>query len=367
MPDAGTPAPGRSARRSSSRAAGTRLIYQQRPRTLPQAHQAGRPAAAVSRCRPAGPRSAPHLRGHDAARLVRRRRRRRRAAAAAVHLARARRPVRHLLVSAGRPGAARPGRGAPRARSSASDRARPDPGGVLHRAADRPAARQPAHRRRLPRHLPAAARASPQHAHRQAAVAARPRRPRRRPDRRVPRPPRTRPRQQRREPATPGSPRSTRCSATRRCATPSTPRSSAACSQSPPNAPTARSSRTSPEEIDALLAAPDRATWTGRRDHALLAVAIQTGLRVSELTGLNCARRPLRRRPARQLPGKGRKQRVTPLTRTTVAVLREWLQERDDQPDQPLFPTSRGRRLSRDAVALLLAKHTTAAAPAAPP
>jgi integrase/recombinase XerD len=112
-------------------------------------------------------------------------------------------------------------------------------------------------------------------------------------------------------------------------------------------------------EVDALLAAPDRARWIGRRDHALLTVAIQTGLRVTELTNLRRHDVHLGTGAHVQAFGKGRRQRATPLTRQTVAVLRDWLNERDGQPQQPLFTTSRGRALSRDAVALLLNKHAT--------
>jgi integrase/recombinase XerD len=115
------------------------------------------------------------------------------------------------------------------------------------------------------------------------------------------------------------------------------------------------------EEIDALLAAPDRGRWTGRRDHALLLTMIQTGLRVSELTGLNCADITLTSGPHMHCHGKGRKERVTPLTLQTGAVLRVWRHERAGNPDDPLFPTSRGGCLSRDAVAWLLAKHVTTA------
>jgi integrase/recombinase XerD len=119
-------------------------------------------------------------------------------------------------------------------------------------------------------------------------------------------------------------------------------------------------------EIDALLAAPDRTTWTGRRDHAMLLTAIQTGLRASELTGLNCGDLHLAAGPHVSCRGKGRKQRITPLTQITVAVLRVWLSERDDQPDQPLFPTSRGMRLSRDGLERRLTKHASAAAQRCP-
>ncbi|MCA1701083.1 MAG: site-specific integrase [Actinobacteria bacterium] len=121
-----------------------------------------------------------------------------------------------------------------------------------------------------------------------------------------------------------------------------------------------------PEEVDALLAAPDRARWIGRRDQALLTVAIQTGLRVTELTGLRCQDAHLGTGAHVQVTGKGRKQRATPLTSQTVAVLRAWLKERTGQPDQPLFPTSLGRALSRDAIALMVAKHTTVAGRSCP-
>ena len=89
---------------------------------------------------------------------------------------------------------------------------------------------------------------------------------------------------------------------------------------------------------------------------------LQTGLRVSELTGLNCADITLTRGPHLHCHGKGRKQRITPLTPQTAQVLRVWRQERAGNPDDPLFPTSRGGRLSRDAVAWLLAKHVATAA-----
>src|SRR6266550_3991471 len=115
------------------------------------------------------------------------------------------------------------------------------------------------------------------------------------------------------------------------------------------------------EEIDALLAAPDASRWIGRRDRALLLVAIQTGLRVSELTGLRCRDVHLGHGAHIRCLGKGRKQRCTPLTGQTVAVLQTWLRERQGQPDDPLFPTSRGRSLSRDAVAWLLTKHAATA------
>jgi site-specific recombinase XerD len=115
-------------------------------------------------------------------------------------------------------------------------------------------------------------------------------------------------------------------------------------------------------EIDALFAAPDRTTWEGRRDHALLVVAIQTGLRVSELLGLNCGNLQLGPGAHLLCHGKGRKERATPLTAPTVAVLRVWLDERSGRPNDPLFPTRTGRRLSRDAVERRVSKHAAVAA-----
>jgi site-specific recombinase XerD len=116
------------------------------------------------------------------------------------------------------------------------------------------------------------------------------------------------------------------------------------------------------DEIDALLGAPDRATWTGRRDHALLLLAIQTGLRASEITTLNITDVQLDGAAHVTCVGKGRKQRITPLTRTTAAVLRVWLDERAGNPGDPLFPTIRGRRLSRDGLERRLAIHLAHAA-----
>jgi integrase/recombinase XerD len=117
-----------------------------------------------------------------------------------------------------------------------------------------------------------------------------------------------------------------------------------------------------PQEVDALLAAPDRLTWAGRRDHALLALAIQTGLRASELTGLNCGDVHTTTGAHVSCRGKGRKQRITPLTATTAAVLDVWLQERAGQAEDPLFPTIRGGRLSHDGLERRIAKYAHIAA-----
>jgi site-specific recombinase XerD len=115
------------------------------------------------------------------------------------------------------------------------------------------------------------------------------------------------------------------------------------------------------EQIEALLAAPDQTHWTGRRDHAVLLVLTQTGLRVSELTGLAVQDVQLGTGAHVFCRGKGRKERATPLTSQTVEVLRSWLAERRGHGHDPLFPTRRGGPLSRDAVERLVAKHTATA------
>ena len=116
-----------------------------------------------------------------------------------------------------------------------------------------------------------------------------------------------------------------------------------------------------PAEVDALLAAPDRERWEGRRDHALIATAVQTGLRLSELTGLRCGDVQLGAGAHVRCTGKGRKQRCVPLTAGTAAIVRAWLKERGGLRDDPLFPTRTGRRLSDDAVEARIALHKTAA------
>jgi integrase/recombinase XerD len=119
-------------------------------------------------------------------------------------------------------------------------------------------------------------------------------------------------------------------------------------------------------EIDAIAAACDPATWTGRRDRTLIVLAAQTGLRVSEITGLRCADVHLGVGAHVACSGKGRKQRITPLTSGTVAAIKAWMAERAGQAADPLFPTSTGRALSRDAIEHRLALHVTAAATACP-
>jgi integrase/recombinase XerD len=119
-------------------------------------------------------------------------------------------------------------------------------------------------------------------------------------------------------------------------------------------------------ETDALLAAPDQSTRTGRRDHAMLATALQTGLRASELVSLSVNDVHLGTGAHVSCLGKGRKQRITPLTASTVTVLKNWLQEHAGLPAGPLFPARTGTPLSRDALERRLAKHAAAAAKACP-
>jgi integrase/recombinase XerD len=119
-------------------------------------------------------------------------------------------------------------------------------------------------------------------------------------------------------------------------------------------------------EIKALLTAPDRTTWLGRRDHALLTLLIQTGVRVSELTGLRICDIHLGTGAHIRITGKGRKKRATPLTGETVKVMRQWLTERHGQPADPLFPTRQGQPLSRHTVGALVSRHAATAAASCP-
>jgi integrase/recombinase XerD len=119
-------------------------------------------------------------------------------------------------------------------------------------------------------------------------------------------------------------------------------------------------------EMEALLAAPNRTSWSGRRDHVLLTVALRTGLRLSELTGLRCQDVELDTGAHLKCLGKGRKRRDTPLDRPTVLLLRAWLNERAGEPDDPLFPSRQGGRMSADAVQRLVAKHVAVARASCP-
>jgi integrase/recombinase XerD len=115
-------------------------------------------------------------------------------------------------------------------------------------------------------------------------------------------------------------------------------------------------------EVEALLAAPDRATWGGRRDYSLLLTAAQTGLRVSELIGLRCEDVALGTGGSVRCRGKGRKERSTPLRKDLLVALRAWLRERAAGPADSLFPNARGGPLSRDGVEYLLGRHAATAA-----
>jgi integrase/recombinase XerD len=115
-------------------------------------------------------------------------------------------------------------------------------------------------------------------------------------------------------------------------------------------------------EIDALLAALDRTTWLGRRDHTLILTMITTGLRVSELAALRITNVTLNTTARVHVIGKGRKERSTPLKAETAKALHDWLHEREGAPADPVFPARHGQPLSHDAISKLLAKHTTRAA-----
>jgi site-specific recombinase XerD len=119
-------------------------------------------------------------------------------------------------------------------------------------------------------------------------------------------------------------------------------------------------------EMDAVIAAPDRNTWIGRRDHAILSLALQTGLRVSEITGLRRSDLVLGTGAYIRCEGKGRKQRCTPLRQQVTKVLSVWLKERAGLDEDPLFPTMRGTRLSRDAIEQMLHKYVHVAAKSCP-
>lgn len=115
------------------------------------------------------------------------------------------------------------------------------------------------------------------------------------------------------------------------------------------------------QEIEALIAAPDPSTWFGRRDHALLMLASQTGLRVSELINLTSGNVFLGTGAHVRCVGKGRKERSTPLRKDSVKAMRAWLQERKADEADPVFVSVRGNRLSRDAVEQIVRKHVASA------
>jgi len=119
-------------------------------------------------------------------------------------------------------------------------------------------------------------------------------------------------------------------------------------------------------EIEALLAAPDQTTWSGRRDHVLLRLAIQTGLRLSEIISLRYANVQLGQAAHVRCHGKGRKERCTPLTKQTATTLETWLRERGGSADDAIFPNARGGSLSPDGVQYMLAKHVAVAQQSCP-
>lgn len=119
-------------------------------------------------------------------------------------------------------------------------------------------------------------------------------------------------------------------------------------------------------EVDALLAAPDLMTWGGRRDRAMLLIAAQAGLRVSELVGLRVGDIHVGRGAHVRCRGKGRKERCTPLRAEAVQVLKAWTKEQAAAPTDPLFPSSRGGFMSTDAVAHSLKGHIARAQQACP-
>jgi site-specific recombinase XerD len=116
-----------------------------------------------------------------------------------------------------------------------------------------------------------------------------------------------------------------------------------------------------PREIEALLASPDAGSRIGRRDRTLLLVAIQTGLRVSELASLRCEDVELGAGAHVRCIGKGRRERCTPLRRDARSTLAAWMRERSGRPEDPLFPTTRGNHLSRDAVERIVRKYAAEA------
>jgi len=115
------------------------------------------------------------------------------------------------------------------------------------------------------------------------------------------------------------------------------------------------------DEAKALIAAPDRSTWLVRRDHALILLAVLTGVRVTELITLRVGDLGPAAGAHIEVTGKGRKRRPVTLTPETVAVLRQWHKERRGNPEDPLFPSRNGGHLTRSAIWRLVVKHTATA------
>ena len=120
------------------------------------------------------------------------------------------------------------------------------------------------------------------------------------------------------------------------------------------------------DEMEALAAAPDRSTWVGRRDHVILTLALQTGLRASEIINLRCGDVVTGTGAHVRCEGKGRKQRCTPLRRETLDVLAVWRKEQGGSDQEPLFPSNSGNKLSRDALEHIVHRHTLSAAKKCP-
>ena len=120
------------------------------------------------------------------------------------------------------------------------------------------------------------------------------------------------------------------------------------------------------EETNALVTAPDAETWIGRRDRTLLLVAVQTGLRNSELTSLKRQDVALGTGAHVRCFGKGRKMRCTPLQPDAIAIMKDWLQRQPGQPSDPVFPSSRGGHLSADALQRLVSRHAATASKTCP-
>src|SRR5262249_4608641 len=116
------------------------------------------------------------------------------------------------------------------------------------------------------------------------------------------------------------------------------------------------------QEVESLLAAPNQQTWSGRRDHALILLTVQTGARLSEITGLQREDIVFGVGAHIRLMGKGRKQRCVPLTRVTAQLLKAWLREPPRGNTGILFPNARGMPLSSDGMQYILAKHSRIAA-----
>ncbi|MEJ2419966.1 MAG: site-specific integrase [Exilibacterium sp.] len=121
-----------------------------------------------------------------------------------------------------------------------------------------------------------------------------------------------------------------------------------------------------PEEVDALIAAPDQSTWFGQRDHAFILMAVQTGLRLSEITGVKREDLALEVGAHVRVIGKGRKERCTPLAKPTVAILKAWLHQPPKGDGCLLFPNINGQRLTVHGVKYMLNKHAAAAAKVCP-